>query len=86
MSSQTIAKDGSLTNGTEGLPTKHLPTRQWKGDADGLFPQELPGWDGYVEWEKYPERKRKAAEILRANKNSFEGVCNSPRFRAPERS
>jgi sulfite oxidase len=28
------------------------------------FPEELPGWKGYVEWEKYPEKKKKAAEVL----------------------
>ena len=33
-------------------------------DSDKIFAEELPGWKGYVEWEKYPEKKRKAAEIL----------------------
>ncbi|KAF2193927.1 molybdopterin binding oxidoreductase [Zopfia rhizophila CBS 207.26] len=28
------------------------------------FPEELPGWHGYVEWEKYPEKKKAAARIL----------------------
>ena len=28
------------------------------------FPEERPGWGGYVEWEKYPEKAAKAAEIL----------------------
>jgi sulfite oxidase len=38
---------------------------------DGLFAkfkQELPGWKGYIEWEKYPERKALAAEILKRYK------------------
>jgi len=30
-----------------------------------LFPEERPGWKGYIEWEKYPEKKQKAAEILK---------------------
>jgi len=30
-----------------------------------LFPEERPGWKGYIEWEKYPEKKEKAAEILK---------------------
>jgi len=29
-----------------------------------LFAEELPGWEGYVEWEDYPEKKAKAAAIL----------------------
>ena len=28
------------------------------------FPEEREGWKGYVEWEKYPEKRKKAAEIL----------------------
>jgi sulfite oxidase len=28
------------------------------------FPEEREGWRGYVEWERYPEKKKKAAEIL----------------------
>lgn len=46
-------------------------------DLDSLgFKEELPGWRGYVEWEKYPERKRKAAEILK--KFKFSGVSRLP--------
>ena len=33
-------------------------------DGDKTFTEETPGWKGYVEWEKYPEKKRIAAEIL----------------------
>lgn len=33
-------------------------------DSNKLFAEENPGWKGYIEWEKYPEKKRKAAEIL----------------------
>jgi hypothetical protein len=28
------------------------------------FPEELDGWHGYIEWEKYPEKKAKAAKVL----------------------
>ena len=35
-----------------------------KGEAP-FFAEERPGWKGYVEWEKYPEKKRQAAEILK---------------------
>ncbi|OTA99380.1 hypothetical protein M426DRAFT_16503 [Hypoxylon sp. CI-4A] len=33
-----------------------------------LAADELPGWDGYVEWEDYPDKKRKAHEILVSQK------------------
>ena len=29
-----------------------------------IFPEERKGWRGYVEWEKYPEKKEEAAKIL----------------------
>ena len=29
------------------------------------FQEELPGWHGYIEWEKYPEKKALAKEILK---------------------
>ncbi|KAI4909149.1 hypothetical protein J4E85_011621 [Alternaria conjuncta] len=28
------------------------------------FPEEREGWKGYIEWERYPEKKKQAAEIL----------------------
>jgi len=34
--------------------------------------EELPGWHGYVEWEQYPERKRKVKEFMK--KFDFPGV------------
>jgi hypothetical protein len=27
--------------------------------------EELDGWHGYIEWEKYPERKKKAMEFMK---------------------
>jgi sulfite oxidase len=33
-------------------------------DALG-FEEELPGWHGYVEWEKYPEKKKRAKELMK---------------------
>ncbi|KAI0173113.1 molybdopterin binding oxidoreductase [Hypoxylon sp. FL1284] len=35
---------------------------------DKLAADELPGWDGYVEWEDYPDKKRRAHEILISHK------------------
>ncbi|KAF2151002.1 sulfite oxidase [Myriangium duriaei CBS 260.36] len=34
------------------------------GDRDELFKAEKQGWKGYVEWEKFPEKKAKAHTIL----------------------
>ena len=36
------------------------------------FVEAEEGWHGYIEWEKYPERKKKAAEMLSQHK--FAGV------------
>lgn len=36
-----------------------------QGQLAKYFPEEEAGWHGYVEWEKYPERKQKAHEILK---------------------
>ncbi|KAI1177071.1 sulfite oxidase [Nemania sp. FL0916] len=35
---------------------------------DGLAKDELPGWNGYVEWEDYPDKKKLAHEILISQK------------------
>ncbi|KAJ5888953.1 Eukaryotic molybdopterin oxidoreductase [Penicillium taxi] len=34
------------------------------GDRAKLFARERKGWKGYVEWENYPEKKKKAHKIL----------------------
>jgi hypothetical protein len=34
-------------------------------DPNVTFAEEYPGkWRGYIEWENYPEKRKKAAEIL----------------------
>ena len=38
------------------LKDKHAPK--------AFFAEERKGWHGYVEWEKYPEKQKKAADIL----------------------
>ncbi|KAI0407246.1 sulfite oxidase [Xylaria palmicola] len=42
---------------------KDVTPRERKFD-DKLAKDELPGWDGYVEWEDYPEKKKAAHEIM----------------------
>lgn len=34
------------------------------GDRNALFKREKEGWKGYVEWEKFPDKKEKAHKIL----------------------
>lgn len=42
---------------------------QWSDNVDApFFAEEREGWKGYVEWEKCPEKKKKAAEIMQKNK------------------
>jgi sulfite oxidase len=32
--------------------------------AEPFFREERDGWKGYIEWEKYPEKKKEAEEVL----------------------
>lgn len=48
-----------------------IPFHQ-KGDAP-IFPEERDGWKGYVEWEKYPEKRKEAEAILAGY--DFPDVC-----------
>lgn len=41
----------------------NAPEFQQQG-AEPYFKEEREGWKGYIEWERYPEKKRKAQEIL----------------------
>lgn len=43
-----------------------------------VFEEEREGWKGYIEWERYPEKKKKAAQIM-ANYD-FPVVGNCPRY------
>lgn len=35
-----------------------------KKHPEPSFPEEREGWKGYIEWEKYPEKKKQAEEEL----------------------
>ena len=37
------------------------------------FAEEREGWKGYIEWEKYPEKKKQVEEILK--RYEFPDVC-----------
>lgn len=41
----------------------HALPFQTKGQ-EPHFPEELEGWKGYIEWEKYPEKKKEAEAVL----------------------
>ncbi|KAI1431043.1 sulfite oxidase [Xylaria sp. CBS 124048] len=57
---QTIPED---TRG--GAAKAEPPAKPSKPKFNGeLAKDELPGWDGYVEWEDYPEKRKEAHEIL----------------------
>ena len=44
-----------------------IPLRQ-SNHPEAYFPEEVKGWHGYVEWEMYPEKQKKAIEILKQYK------------------
>ncbi|KAI0043950.1 molybdopterin binding oxidoreductase [Auriscalpium vulgare] len=47
-------------------------TKTWEGKTMAeLFPEEKDAWRGYIEWEKYPERKAIASKILNTHKFSL---------------
>ncbi|KAI0442682.1 sulfite oxidase [Xylaria telfairii] len=57
------------TNGHDGkggvpAPEKRTHPPVERKFEDELAKDELPGWDGYVEWEDYPEKRQAAHEIL----------------------
>ena len=55
-----------------GKPSRlDLPLRESQ-HPEAYFAEEQEGWHGYIEWEKYPEKKERAAEIL--SRYTFAGV------------
>lgn len=52
--------------------TTSSPEPQSNGPAP-YFKEEREGWHGYIEWEKYPDKKREAAKILA--EHQFDKVC-----------
>lgn len=40
-----------------------IPLRE-SNHPEAHFPEEHKGWHGYIDWEKYPEKKAEAAKIL----------------------
>ncbi|KAI0864103.1 sulfite oxidase [Xylaria cubensis] len=53
-------------DGEKGVPNskKHADKPRERKFDDKLAKDELPGWNGYVEWEDYPEKRKAAHEIL----------------------
>lgn len=52
-------------------------------DNDRISAEEIPGWKGYIEWDKYPDKKRKAAEILARDRFPPPPESHSNRLRSP---
>ena len=40
-----------------------------------VFEEERKGWKGYIEWEKYPEKKKQAAEVLKQYDFPVVSIC-----------
>jgi sulfite oxidase len=61
-------RDGGI--GSENLASfesiEHRNKEKHEGDIDPniAFAEEYPGWHGYIEWERYPEKKAQAAALL----------------------
>lgn len=45
-------------------PSQRPPLKPGETNEPVYFPEERDGWHGYIEWEKYPEKKAEAARIL----------------------
>jgi hypothetical protein len=66
------ASDGDSANCVPVMPPKSVPRHAPKLDIplpernhpEAYFAEEREGWHGYVEWERYPEKKAAAANIL----------------------
>lgn len=52
----------------------NIPLRE-PNHPEAHFPEEQKGWHGYIEWEKYPEKKAEAAKVLA--QYTFAGVRRS---------
>lgn len=61
------AEDIEVLHPSLVLRTKETPDPEALG-----LQEEFPGWHGYVEWEKYPERKKEVKEYMK--KFDFPGV------------
>jgi hypothetical protein len=67
--SRAITVNAMVDSGTPDDKTRDAEERV-------LFQEELAGWKGYVEWERYPQKKQAAHEILKSSE--FSSVCSSP--------
>lgn len=52
-------------------PKLDIPLRE-RDHPEAYFQEEREGWHGYIEWERYPEKKAIAANIL--SQYAFTGV------------
>lgn len=70
---KTIGDDPTHENDKEILhPSLTLRTKEVPNPEALNLDEELPGWHGYIEWEKYPDRKKAIKEYMK--KFEFPGV------------
>ncbi|KAL5528033.1 hypothetical protein ACEPAF_7169 [Sanghuangporus sanghuang] len=62
---ETPARSESQERARKRARTTHDGDTFKGGRLSELFPQDKPGWRGYVEWERAPERKKVAQELLK---------------------
>ena len=67
-------KTDALQNHQPELPKRpELPMRK---SNHVYFAEEQKGWHGYIEWERYPDKAKRAAEILSKHKFADVGPLN----------
>lgn len=82
--SESHTCDGD-NNGTPAMPPKPAPRHAPKLDIplrernhpEAYFAEEREGWHGYIEWERYPEKKTATANILSQYAFDDVGLDNS---------
>lgn len=52
-----------LKTAQDQAPKLCIPLKE-KNHPQAYFAEEQEGWHGYIEWERYPEKKKEAADIL----------------------
>lgn len=48
---------------TEPAPKLSIPLKE-QNHPRAYFQEEREGWHGYIEWERYPEKRKVAADVL----------------------
>jgi sulfite oxidase len=69
LASEQSIRDQTNPNAQTFFETAFIRNEEPGEDPNVLFAEEYPGkWKGYIEWQNYPEKRAKAAEILARHK------------------